>query len=344
MSEILQKHPAEELADEILAGGKEHVRARLSKRTPEKRDYMYLSDIHSCGRHNFYSMAEGDKRKPFSEWTDGNLEAGEIWEDVTVSWLGEMGFRVNERNVPVQIKSRSGKLIARGRIDGTVTFKGSVIPAEIKNLDPNVFGRINEVDDLFRQEWTEKYVRQLLMYLYGRNEEAGLFIIGDRAMHYKILVVFLGNYIEYAERVLQLIEKAHAAKEAGQAPDRITYNHRLCGNCQFAHVCLPTMVLEGAETLTDPELEAKLARHEELKPLAKQYDELHDDVVAFFKEKPQVTVGGRFVVIPKSITKKTFDWKALKLTKEQLAEIQGERTEWRVEIQDASKKPEAADR
>lgn len=340
-----ERHPLEELIDAMVAAGDAELTAKLERKQPEKKEYMYLSDVHACVRHNYYSMAEGDKRQPFKKWTLGNLEAGELWEEQTVAYLGRLGFKVVERDVRVRITSRKGELIASGKIDGKVQKeRGSTLfPIEIKSLDPNMFHRIQEVDDLFRVEWTSKYVRQLLMYLYGQSIEAGLFVLNDRANHFKYLPVYLGNYMDEAERTLQLIEKAHEALKAGKVPDRIPYNHKLCGNCQFNHICTPTVVVEGAEAFEDPELEALLERHETLKPFVKEFDEVHETVKALFTDKPQVTISQRFIVIPKKVVKRFADYKALKLSREQLSEIQRERVEWRIEIQDVTKEPEKSE-
>lgn len=336
MRSSLEAPAVDKLASEILEARLTHLKSRI--RPQDKRDYMYLSDVHACTRHNFYSMAEGDKRKPMDEFVQARMEAGEIWEPKIISQLTDMGFQWVEGQVRVEIKNRSGEKIGSGKIDGKIAYGGRRFPCEIKNLSENVFRRIQSVEDLFKTEWTEKYLRQLLLYMYGHNEEQGLFIITDRGGLWRVIPIYLGNHLDYAERVLKNMEAAFEAKKIGQAPDRIPYQHRLCGPCQFATVCQPTTVIEGGEVLEDPEIAAMLEQHELLKAKADDYKEIHESVKALFQGKPETTVNGRFIVKPKKSSRASYD---TKLLDPKVRESIKKMTEsWSVDIEDVQAKPE----
>jgi len=343
---VIEPAPLEELIDEIVEVRKQRMLAKIRKQ--EKRNYMYLSDIHKCTRHNYYSMVEGDKRRPINEWLQSLFDAGNIFEDEVVRELLAMRFRVVKAQQSIRVmyggrvEKLRGQIIGSGKIDGMISYKGHEFPLEIKSLDSNVYRAINTIEDLFKHEYTEKYLRQLLMYLYGNNMEAGFFLINDRGGHWKLIPVYLGNHLDYCEKVLRTMEAAFEAKAKGEVPDRITYNHRTCGNCQFNAVCCPETILEGADVLDDPDLEAEIARHEELKPKAKEYDEVHASLKMLFREKPQTTIG-HFIVVPKKTSRRgslAFSNLPDKL-KKLCEEHRGEPTEsWSFKVDDINKKPE----
>jgi len=234
MTEKVIKIPLiEELVTDII---ETRTKVTLSEiREQSKRPYMYLSDVHTCYRHNYYSMVEGEKRRPVNQWLQDLFKSGHIWERETVRELMALGFDVIGAQQAVTVKyggrdrSQHGQIIGKGKIDGMIRYKKTEFPIEIKSMNENVFNSITCVEDLFKKEYTEKYVRQLLMYLWGQGKESGLFIINDRANHWKILTIHLGNYLDYCEKILKNMEATWDARVAEKEPDRITYNHRLGG-------------------------------------------------------------------------------------------------------------------
>lgn len=338
MPSQLENPIVDQLCDEIMKARTEDLERRAKERPQEKREYLYLSDLSPCTRFMFYSLTAGDQRKPFDAYVQAMLDEGTRMEDRIAAQLAELGFRVVEKDVPVEIRNRKGELVARGRIDGKILYKKARIPMEAKMLSPNIFDRLNTAEDLFRFHWTEKYLRQLLFYLYGSGEEQGFFHLNDGRGHWKVVPVYLGQYLDYVERTLQRMEAAFEAKKSGQAPERIPYDHKLCGSCAFNAICLPTTVIEGGETLNDPDVEARIARHEELKPMASEYDDLHDSLKEFFAGKPAVTVGGRFIIHPKKTARQSYDYKALGLSKDDLEKIKKTTVSWGFSVEDVTKK------
>jgi len=335
----LEEPVAEDLANDIVETRSQATKQKI--RVQVKRPYMYLSDVHQCTRHNFYSMVDGDKRRPFTPWVQELVESGNVWERETVRELMGLGYDVIAGQQPIEIKYK-GVVIGKGKIDGKIKFKKKAIPFEIKSLGENIFRGINSVDDFFKYEFTEKYIRQLLMYLWGEGIESGIFIINDRGNHWKVETVHLGNYLDYCEKVLRNMERAWDAKLAGKEPDRISYNHRICGNCQFNAICCPEMVIEGGVTLNDPELEEKIRRHESLKPLAKEYKDSHEDLAALFKKKAPTTIGNFIVTPKKTVTKGSIKLKELPTeVLKSLEQYRGKPTDsWQIKVDDITKKPE----
>lgn len=319
----------ERLAKDIVETYQQDLSRRVQP--PTKRSAIWLSDTHDCKRFMAYSCLEGEKRRPMTTEVQAVLEAGTIWErEIIIPKLMKLGFQVQGQADTVEIKNSSGEVIARGRVDLFIRYEGEIVPCEIKALNSHTYARINEVEDLFRQPWTEKYVRQLMLYCYGKDKEWGLFIISDRAGHLKVIPLYL-EY-EYCEKILKALEDTWKYVKSQDLPDRIPYTPKLCDSCQFGHICLPEKVLEGGEAFDDQELAQTLARHEELKPLAKEYEEIHGEVVGRFKGKSQATVSGRFIVRPSKFTKVSYDTKAL--SDETRKSIAKEIEVWKVEVKE----------
>jgi hypothetical protein len=319
----LEQTPAERLAQKIR---EEHARDLVSQiRTPSTQPYFYLSGIHTCARNLFYQVTAGDKRPPFDPYVQAILESGVLQESWVkrklLDWGLEMLRAGEEVLIPYggRLKEHHGELMGKGKVDGIFLFrddhtgpKGIEIPGEIKSMDGNKFKALNTVDDLLnKDEFTERYVKQLLTYMLGKNRENGVFVLTDCRGHIKPIPVFLHNHLEVAELALKTMEKGWEAKILGEAPDRIAFHSRICGRCNFAPICLPEQVLAGADVIDDPELEAALARELELKPLAAEYDELHENTKELFANRPRTTVSGRFEVTSATQRRKKVDTKLL---------------------------------
>lgn len=314
--------PAERLARRITVA---HTQDLMSKqRQPSSQPYTYLSGIHSCARHLYYLMTAGEKRPGFDLYTLGLFEAGqeaEVWvKRKLLAWGLEM--MKSQQEILIRYagarKELHGQLMGKGKVDGIFLLrdewtdpKGIEVPGEVKSMGEQMFKKLNTVDDLLEYPHTEKYVKQLLMYMYGEGKENGIFILTDCRGHIKPIPVFLGNHLELAEFALRTMEKAWEAKAAGQAPDRVEWHSKTCGRCPFAPICLPTETFGGgAEVIEDPELEATIAEYLRVKEVGKDEEELSEGIKARVKGLSQATVG-RFVVVPKERKRTSYDAKQL---------------------------------
>lgn len=340
MTQLTEVPVVEQLCDDLVEARTKQLTAKI--RPSGKQDYFYLSNLHSCTRHMYYVLHDGEKRPPPDAALQALFESGSIWEKEIVRDLLDMGYQwihgqqVVEIKYHGKVKELQGKTLARGKLDGAIRFKSKEIPTEIKSTDPNKFRRITSIEDLLDDQYCAKWVRQLLFYLYAKAQEEGLFIITDGRGKWMPIPVYLGNHLELAEWTLRNMEKALEANLEGKEPDRIPYNHKVCSKCAFNPICLPSTVIEGGIAIQNDEIEAMLARHEELKGAHGEYEDLHKDVVGLFKGKPQTSVGGRFIVTPKEHVRISYD--AKQLTNEQREQIKKETPYWIVEIDDITKK------
>lgn len=318
------------VAQNLIAELKKRQAETLSKlKRSDPQHNPRASNIHDCARNIAYQVLNWADKKPFDEWLIARFEEGRRQEKAVINRLRDMGFDLIDQDVNGQLtiavpeqngkEFRKGELLT-GRIDGLIKWEDKWLPFEVKSLNPNLFKGIKSLEDFHKKPIYRRYLRQMQMYLYGRDAEMGLFILTDCAGH----DMFIPVYLDYgdAEWILKHLEKAARAIKNREYPDRIPYDYQLCGHCQFAHLCLPDVINKPADMIENEELEADIARHEEIKPLAAEYDHLHNTIKETFKGIEKATVGTRFLVqnVPSARTVYELTPEA----EEQIAEIKKE--------------------
>lgn len=284
--------PADALADAITTRRQEALVRRV---TAYPRKNSILSDVHDCERYMTYAVLDWEKRPVHDAELQARFDAGNVWEKQIVMDLLSMGFEFQASQTPVTIKNRSGEIIATGRIDGFIRWESRKIPVEIKTMTPYLFDQLKTVEDFQKKPWLRKYPRQLMLYMFGNNEEWGLFIVTNGLGAWKLLVLSL-DYGE-CEALLQKLERVHNAIQKKTYLDRIPYDPGTCGKCPFALLCLPDVINKAAESIDNPALEADIARHEELKPSASEYNTLHKKIKETFDGVEKAIVGTRWLIL-----------------------------------------------
>lgn len=248
--------------------------ARLEgKRNLYPRERFNCSDIVACDRYMAYSILNWQEKRAWDANMIARFEVGNLHEKAIVGELLELGYDLTYQNIPFDIKNRSGETICRGKIDGMITFNGQKYPLEIKTLNVNVWASISSVEDFERKEWLRKYIRQIMMYLYGNDREQGMFLIEDCLGHWKLIPVEL-DYAE-CERTLQQLERCWEYVKSKKYPNPIKYSPELCGSCMFADVCLRDIPAESRMDFSDDkDLELACERYMELKPMRTEYEKL----------------------------------------------------------------------
>lgn len=261
------------------------------------------SNIHDCARNIVYQVLDWDKKKTFDHWTLARFKEGKNQEKTVIDEIRSDGFDVIDRDENGQLtisipekqteEFRIGE-VCTGSLDGLIFWEGVWLPMEIKSIHPNTFKGIKSLDDFRRHPLYRKWPRQLLMYMYGKNKETGIFVLSDCLGHRMYIPVYL-DYGE-AEWILKHLEKAARHIKAKTYPDRIPYDRQQCDKCQFMTECLPDSMNKEAMLMENEELEAEIAEHEELKTQASRYRKIHDNLKATFKSIEKLIVGGRFLI------------------------------------------------
>lgn len=283
---------AEELAKSII-----DVRLRdlgLKINAYQRRNSI-LSDITDCERYMCYAVLDWEKRPLHDEDLQARFDAGNVLERQVVLELLHLGYVFKASQMPVQIKTKEGEIIASGRIDGFIEWKGVNVPVEIKTMNLYIFNQIKTVEDFQKKPWLRKYTRQLMMYMYGNNLEHGIFIVTNGLGEWKILPLDL-DYKE-GEAILQKLERVHESIKKKEYLPRITYDRSVCGKCPFSLQCLPDIINKPADFIENKALEDDISKHEELRESAEEYDSLHKKIRDAFKDIDKAVVGTRWMVM-----------------------------------------------
>jgi CRISPR/Cas system-associated exonuclease Cas4 (RecB family) len=297
---------AEKLADEMVLKRKQYL-AKKIERYPATN--FRASDISECDRQMVYSILNWQEKSMHDEGLQAIFDAGNREEENVKARLGyDLGFQFIEQQTPFEIKNRQSELICRGRIDGKVLFNGEAIPIEIKSMNENIFNGIKSIDDFQKKQLHRKYLKQMQMYLYGNNEEAGLFILSNFRTE-KIIPVTLD--LGDCEQILQKLERNWEMVKKKQYPEPIEYRKDMCGRCPYAHICLPAINNEGAKFIDNAELEAKLDRRAEIEPIVDEYEVLDKEIKEPFKNIPEAFVGKDWRIVGKEQIRKSVDTKAM---------------------------------
>lgn len=289
----------------------ELARRRIESLSTQRQTYQQknpiASNIHDCARNIVYQVLDWDQKKPFDDWMIARFEEGRRQERTIIQELRQDGFEVIDQDVNGQLRImvpeqdtaefRQGEVLT-GRIDGLIKWDGKWIPFEVKSVNPNKYNSIKSIDDFRKNPMYRVWSRQMQVYLLGRNAEQGIFILSDCLGHRMYVPVSL-DYGE-ADWILKHLENAARAIKKREYPDRIAYNDQICGRCPFAHVCMPDVIHQGMEIIDSEDLEKKLNRRQELAPLAKEFEELDEEVKDTAKGYGKDLLVGRYSLFLKA--------------------------------------------
>lgn len=305
MSRLVTVEDALSLADHIVAKRTDVLKAKINR---YPKTTFTCSDINECDRYMIHSLLDWDKRELHDAGLQAIFDAGNKEEENVKNRLGyELGLEFVEAQTPFEIKNRAGEVIARGKIDGKILWNGKAIPVEIKSMNENSFNMLNSLEDFNKKPLYRKYLRQMQLYLYGNNQEAGLFILSNFRTEKIILVTLDYGECEY---ILSRLERLWEMKKKAVYPDA-NYQPHLCDRCPFASLCMGDVTNKPADLINNELLEEKMLRREELKPLKDEYEEIDEEIKATFKNIPHAFVGTSFEVVGREQSRKSVDAKAM---------------------------------
>jgi hypothetical protein len=273
---------------------------RDEQKEPQKN--VWASQYHPCTRHLYNNLTHSHELPPFpaevkARFRRGNDRERDIRQDLDrIGRLCDPPFSVVKQQERFALEV-AGRVVITGKVDGRLHFgKGlSEPPFEVKAWSPTLVQGVKRFEDLLENKWTRAGCYQMLSYLYGSGSEYGLLII-DRSGIPQLLLAELTdeNYLRLDE-FLGKSDQAMRYKESGTIPD-FTVERTLCPSCKwFGSFCQPpTLAGSGASIFAGPEfdeIEAQIKRHEELKPFAKEYDTLHEDLSKQFRGVEQGILG-----------------------------------------------------
>ena len=301
-SEVLA---AEKLVEEIPSKRKADLTAKAQSRWMPKN--FYASGISECDRQMVHSLLDWDKKPLADAGLQAIFEAGKSEEARIVRILSELGYEVIGQQNPIQIKHpKTGEIICTGKIDGKILVGRNAVPMELKSMNQNAFARINSVDDLAKSPFYRKYIKQMQLYLYGNGEEAGIFIISD-FRNIKVFIVYLDFGL--CEQILKQLERCWDYVKAKKYPEPLQNRPDICQYCPFEFLCTKSTCNQGASFMDSPEMEQNIARLLELKPLAKEYEELDKAIKNPLKEQGvlNAVIGSKYQIVGRKTKRTSYD-------------------------------------
>jgi CRISPR/Cas system-associated exonuclease Cas4 (RecB family) len=218
------------------------------------------------------------------------FDIGNIMEPAILRDIQDAGFQVIEQ----QRSFSWPEYQITGHLDAKVIINGEAIPLEIKTSSPYVFKSINSIHDLTNGKYgyLRKYPAQLTLYCLMGNHDRGIFIFKDKSSGAMKEIEMPLDY-ELGESLLKRAEAINAHVVAGTMPEPIS-EEMWCEGCPFAHICLPEQIGKEVEIDTG-ELATILDRMEEIKPLAKEYDKLDNQVKETVEGREKILAGNYFI-------------------------------------------------
>lgn len=256
---------------------------------------------HPCERQAVHNRVDWDKKEKHSVTTEMIFQGGKVIEKhVARVYLQKANYDIVEEDRPIDTE-RSGilrKLQIGGKLDFVIRKAGTKqeYPVEVKSMNQFDWEKINSVEDMTAspKPWIRGYPAQLMMYLFGKDHETGLFLLVNKATYEPKVIWTQLDYI-YTEELLQKAGRINAHVEKKTFPDRIPYDDKLCGRCEYANVCLDDHLRAQAQIVTDAEAEEKLDELDELKkkvkPMKDRIEEIDDWKKKFFDGVQKAIVG-----------------------------------------------------
>lgn len=300
-------------------------RSEILKPKPQQRpNSLYASRIPDCERQGVYEFTNYKDKSPFNWELLALFESGNVNEAAYKQQLRALGLDLVEDGAPLSDDMRR-KYNLGGYLDTRIKWENVRIPIEMKLTNPNMFASIDGlgadvlktgeitqaqiergIASMKRVIWFRKYLRQLTVYLLGTNEEVGMLAFTDGRGAWKFIIVPL-DYAE-GERILKIAESIKGHVDAGTLPDRIAYNHEICGRCPFLATCIPdiasipSMKIEGNEALAQL-LEARDAMLDKWKTV----EQINKKIKAFFEDvKGGAFTVGNFIITRTAGQRKTY--------------------------------------
>jgi hypothetical protein len=264
---------------------------------------------HPCLKYLVLSITNWQDKSPHDPGLQFVFEGGNAVEDMAIKDFEEAGFKVY-RPEPDKAIAESRPAIT-GHIDFRVNFgDGKVYTGEIKGLNKYDFDSLNCLEDFFKSKkvWIQKYPAQLMTYLYIKGEERGFFYLKS-IPGFQPKLIWIDLDLEYMESILKKTERVEKHLVEGTLPYGID-DINVCQRCGFWHICLPEIQTSELELLTDPDLEQKLERWNELKPQSKEYEELDKEIKKTISGHEKLSVGN-FLIQGKLIERKAYVPKAV---------------------------------
>lgn len=256
---------------------------------------------HECLRYHVYERTRWHEKTLHDVRLQMIFDMGREVEEIVLKELREAGFQIHEGQRAFQWPEYK----ITGSIDGMLILEGEAVPLEIKSASPFAFDSINTVDDLKRHKYPymRRYVSQVTLYCLLSNKDRAVILFKNKSTG-ALKEIWVPLDYDLGELLLKRAEAINAHVEAGTVPEPIKYDEALCGECPYAHICLPEVTGKEVE-IDSGELEELLDRMDALKPATKEYAEIDSQIKRLVEGRDKI-LAGSWLVTGKWVERKGF--------------------------------------
>ena len=253
------------------------IEACFAPDPPRKAKSMQASQIgHPCDLFHVRNFLDYKLAK---EWTLQSRRNFYMGKKIEKLWIAEIRKSDSFRIFNEQQEITWDKYNISGHIDGWLQYKDEKpILFDIKSMHPNIWTRFDENEpDAWRQfdrlSYYKKATPQGQIYMAMSNTEHFLFVIVNKS-NLAEKFIYMPLIYENVEPLVQRSERVMKYVQEETRPSPIEYDDDWCGKlCPYFHICQPDRHYEGAEFVTDEEVEDAATTYFKLKEMAKDYDE-----------------------------------------------------------------------
>lgn len=239
------------------------------------RDVIYASRRRACVRAMALDLMHPEDDVINDAEAIERLRRGRDAERLSVSRLMTIGgsadpaFEVVGGQDSFVLRDRDGVALISGRIDGRLWFPKEKQRVVFEVKSGRSYEDAESIEDLDRGVWTAHAVDQLLAYLLGHGEPAGLFII-IRGGVPRFIPVVLEEHLDRAETFLRDARAAIDARFERAEMPAFTDRKALCSRCpHYGKSCVPPAGFgDGVAVIDNPALEDAAAMYAETKAAA----------------------------------------------------------------------------
>ena len=328
----------EPLAQALKEAHDRYIAKQIS--SPQSRGSNWASSLgHPCDLHLTFWRTQGEKAQPISTRLQRIFEEGKKQEDLILRELEMMGVRIVERGVSISSDSLIRELNIGGKLDARLDVSGldkdlldalslacpgvdwrQLRPvAECKSLSPFLFDKLVDYDAIMtaKQHYVRSWAEQMMLYLLGKNREAGLFIFKNKStgeLRFVPILLDLETCDLLAAKAKRINEAVKVYNDTrgmgypggGNLPEPIPWRQDLCAECPFLAICPNSREIPATDLLDDKELEEALDFIEANKgteAALREAKELRDEKLERYEGK-NLIVGTRWQVRWRKIDRK----------------------------------------
>jgi len=126
------------------------------------------------------------------------------------------------------------------------------------------------------------------------EQERGLFLFKNKSTG-ALKEIWMDLDYAFAETLIHKAELVNEYVALDTLPDPIEYDENICADCGFAHICIPDRIGTEVEIIDDSELLNLVNRFNELKPTAKEFDDIDKKINEMVRGREKILVGDWFI-------------------------------------------------